>query len=200
MTTRQLILVGGPNGSGKTTFSMEDLARHGGVYFGADAIAAELSPANPAAAAIEAGRLFLQRIEAALHAEQRLVVESTISGKSLAKFLKRAKQNSYHITIQYVFLGSPDECVARVRQRVGKGGHDVPEDDIRRRYWRSLHNFWNLYRELADDWVVIYNQLEQPEIVAVGDTEQTIHLNTDLYIQFRLLVEQSKNERPEANS
>ena len=196
MTTRQLIIVGGPNGAGKTTFAMEDLARRGGVYLGADAIAAELSPNDPAAAAIEAGRLMVERLEALLLIEQRTVLESTISGKSLAQFIRRAKQVGFHITVQYVFLDSPDDCIFRVQQRVLKGGHDVPAGDVRRRYWRSLHNFWNLYRELADEWVVIYNQLERPEIVAVGDPTQIIVRNIDPYIHFRLLVDRAKNERP----
>src|SRR5690348_16225306 len=114
MTTRQLIIVGGPNGAGKTTFAMEDLARRGGVYLGADAIAAELSPGNPAAAAIEAGRILVERLEELLLKDQRTVLESTISGKSLAQFIRRAKTAGFHITVQYVFLASAEDCVYRV--------------------------------------------------------------------------------------
>lgn len=194
MSDRHLIIVGGPNGAGKTTFAREDILRHGGVYIGADAIAAEIAPDNPTSAALEAGALFIERSNAALQSMPRIVVESTLSGKTLANYLRRAMVAGYRITIQFVYLASGDECVARIQQRVRKGGHGVPEVDIRRRYWRSLRNFWNLYRELAHEWVVIYNQSEQPEIVAFGDQESSIHRNIDRYIEFRLLVEQGEND------
>ncbi len=189
MAVKELILVGGPNGAGKTTFAMEDLARHGGVYLGADAIAAEISPGNPAAAAMEAGRLFLTRLDELLAADGRIIVESTLAGKSLARYLLRASQAGYFIKIVFVFLDSPDENVRRVRERVKKGGHDVPEEDIRRRFSRSFHNFWHLYRELADAWAVVYNQVDRPEFVAVGNRAETIVRSIDPYIQFRLLVD-----------
>jgi predicted ABC-type ATPase len=189
MAKRELILVGGPNGAGKTTFALEDVARRGGFYLGADAIAAELSPENPALAAIVAGRKFLERFDQLIQTEQRLVVESTLAGKSLAHRIQEAKQTGFTIKMIFVFVDSADENVNRVRQRVKKGGHDVPEEDIRRRFGRSFHNFWHLYRALADEWHVIYNQLERPDVIAVGSQSDITVLSIDPYIQFRLLVD-----------
>jgi predicted ABC-type ATPase len=191
MPTRELILVGGPNGAGKTTFALEEVAHNGGIYLGADAIAAELAPQDPASAAIEAGRIFLQRLSAYLSSDGRIVVESTLAGKSLARYLERAKAAGFTITVVFVFLDSADENVARVRERVKKGGHDVPEADIRRRFSRSFHNFWHLYRALAHEWYVVYNQFNQPEVIAFGNLADTTVVNVDPYIQLRLIIDRA---------
>ena len=132
----ELIVVGGPNGAGKTTFADEYVARHGVNYVGADAIAAELSPDNPAHVQIAASREFLRRIGAAMTGPESLVIESTLSGRTFQQRLKTAKVAGFEITIVYLFLDSADTCVDRVHERVQKGGHDIPEMDVRRRFGR----------------------------------------------------------------
>jgi predicted ABC-type ATPase len=126
---------------------------------------------------IAAGREFLIRSEKQLLADDDFIVEATISGKSLRNFLMRAKALGFTITVFLVYLDSADTCVARVAQRVRRGGHNVPEQDIRRRYPRSLSNFWHIYREIADYWYVVYNSMVDYQWVASGDPETTvIHL------------------------
>ena len=188
MATQELIVVGGPNGAGKTTFADEYVARHDISYIGADAIAAELSPDNPAHARVAASREFLQRIDAAIGGSDSFVVESTLSGRTFQRLLKNAKAAGFEITIVYLFLDSADTCVDRVNERVQKGGHDVPEMDVRRRFVRSIRNFWNLYRPLSDHWLLVYNSGNQPQDVAVGTATDASVRDAELFSQFKLLI------------
>jgi predicted ABC-type ATPase len=77
-----------------------------------------------------------------------------------------------------VYHDSADTCVARVQERVRKGGHDVPEADIRRRFSRSFANFWHIYRQIADAWNVIYNSGSEFKRVAVGEGD-TVTINDE---------------------
>jgi predicted ABC-type ATPase len=165
---KQLTVIAGPNGSGKTTLAREYLSQHEAVYLGADAIAEELSPGTPELAQMPAGRLFLCGLEDALHHDRSLVVESTLSGRSFARVIRLAKKRGFTVTIVFLFLDSADTCVARVQQRKRQGGHGVPESDIRRRFDRSLRNFWMVYRLLADDWAIVYNAASDFQDVAFG--------------------------------
>ena len=77
-------------------------------------------------------------------------------------------QRGFAVFIIFLFLDSAETCVARVQERKRKGGHGVPETDIRRRFDRSLRNFWLTYRFLADDWAVVYNASSEFQDVAFG--------------------------------
>lgn len=71
--------------------------------------------------------------------------------------LNRARAVGFELTIVFDYLDSANTCVDRVHQRVRRGGHSVPEEDIRRRFSRSCANFWHIYREIADLWIAYYN-------------------------------------------
>jgi predicted ABC-type ATPase len=185
---KELIVVGGPNGAGKTTFAEDYVASFDSRYIGADAIAAELSPLNPAKAQIAASREFIRRLEEAIRGEGQFVVESTLSGRTLARLLERAKNAGFEITVLYLFIDSVEISLDRVRARVERGGHDVPEIDVRRRFVRSMRNFWHLYRPLADHWVLTYNSGTHPEEFAVGTTIEETILDTDLFSRFEQLL------------
>lgn len=100
-----------------------------------------------------------------------------------------ASERGYEITIVFVFVDSVDVCVARVAERVRKGGHDIPEADIRRRYGRSIRNFWTLYRELADSWVVLCNGGNRIQDVSVGSRQELTVRDATLHTAFTTLVE-----------
>jgi predicted ABC-type ATPase len=158
MTDRpQMIVVGGPNGAGKTTFIKRLIAEHGFYYLGADQIAAEMRPDHPESVAFEAGREFVRIINELIDARQSFIVESTLSGRSLANTVERSKTIGYIVKSNCIFLNSPQESVARVSQRVRNGGHHVPTEDVLRRFSKSLKNFWILYRPLSDQWSLYYN-------------------------------------------
>ncbi|TAE75154.1 MAG: hypothetical protein EAZ85_02985 [Bacteroidetes bacterium] len=161
---KELIIIAGANGSGKTTFSVEILGRTGYTFLNADEIEKELAVSK-----LEAGKEFFRRLETLLVAEQSFVLESTLSGNYLVKIIETAKKSGYSIKIIYVFLENPQSCIQRIKLRVKLGGHFVPNDDVIRRYYRSKANFWHTYKDLADEWVIIYNSTDkEPQRVAIG--------------------------------
>lgn len=193
MSKKELIVVGGPNGAGKTTFAEGYVESFGVRYIGTDAIASELSPGNPTEAQIAASREFIRRVEETIISDTgHFVIESTLSGLTLARRLVHAKQAGFEITILYLFIDSVETCLARVQARVQRGGHDVPEVDIRRRYLRSLQNFWHRYRPLADNWAAVYNSLEQPVDLAVGTSKELTVRDAELFSRFEKLINASK--------
>ena len=185
MDIPKLVVVGGPNGAGKSTFAINYADELGVEYFGADAIAKELAPDDLYSARISASELFLERIRESVARRQSLVLESTLAGKSMRRFIESANQSGYHTTVLFTFLDSADTCVDRVLQRTRQGGHDVPETDIRRRFTRSISNFWNVYRPLADIWMLVYNGGESPEHVAFGYGDQQIVRIDELFDLFQ---------------
>ena len=180
----QLILVGGPNGAGKTTFVREFQKRRDFPYLGADEIAYELSPADPYAVRMEAGRLFVERFYDFVERRQSFIVESTLSGRTFRHEIDAAKAAGYRVEMVFCFLDSPETAVRRVETRIAMGGHFVPPEDIRRRYARSLRNFWELYRPLADDFLLVYNAMERRISVAKGSPGDFRVLNEPLFRLF----------------
>lgn len=189
MAAKELIIVGGANGAGKTTFAVEYASRRNCLYLGADAIAAELRPGAPELLPVAAGQELTRRLAAALSSEDTIVLESTLAGRTLRHVIGSARQNGFTITIVYLFLDSPDTCLERIEERVQKGGHSVPEPDVRRRFLRSIHNFWQLYRPLADHWLLIYNSGNQPLDVAAGTAEDVTVRDVETYAAFTRWIE-----------
>ena len=98
------------------------------------------------------------RLDEAVQNGGQLIIESTLSGKSLLPKIQNYHQtHNYAITIVYVFLSNPEMCQKRIAIRVRKVGHHVPREDIFRRFGRSLVNFWHYYRYQFDRWNLIYN-------------------------------------------
>lgn len=174
MEQPELIIIGGANGSGKTTFAREIIAEFGIEYLGADEIAAGIDKENPEKVAIQAARIFSRRIGESIEYGESLLVESTLSGVSLKKFLIRAKRRNFKISICFVYLSSAELRVNRVASRVRRGGHHVPASDVRRRFERSNYNFWNVYRDLADDRHLFFNVGDDIQQIAVGDEKDVI--------------------------
>ena len=189
MSAKELLIVGGANGVGKTTFAVEYAAQHNLLYLGADAIAEELAPDAPALVPVAAGQELVRRVNAALEGQDSFVLESTLAGQTLRHTIRNARNAGFSISIMYLFLDSPDCCVQRVNERVQKGGHFVPETDVRRRFSRSIHNFWRLYRPLANHWALIYNSSNQPVDVAAGVADDVSVRDLELYTAFAHLIE-----------
>lgn len=149
-----LIVIAGPNGAGKTTTApalLRDTLQVVG-FVNADAIAQGLSAFQPERAAFQAGRVMLARLQQLASEQANFAFESTLASRSFAPWIARLKQRGYRFQLVYLWLSSPDIAVARVAERVRRGGHDVPETIIRRRYERGLYNFFHLYRAQADRW------------------------------------------------
>ena len=190
----ELLVVAGPNGAGKTTLARDFADRSNAPYLGADAIAETLAPDDPSSARLESARQFIVSLNKYVSRQESVIVETTLSGRTFRNVLADATQAGFSVTIVYLFLKSADLCVARVAERVRKGGHDVPEADVRRRFTRSLTNFWRIYREMADKWVIVYNETPQLQDVAAGSRRDVAIRDSSLFHDFLTIGELSYDD------
>jgi len=182
---KQLIIIGGANGTGKTTFAKPYVKEKNYAFLNADEITKVLEDKGAKNAMIKAGRIFFQRLHQYLADGKSFVVETTLSGSYINKVAQKALNNGYYVSIIYIFVDDEAICVQRVRNRVLKGGHDVPLADIIRRFGRSKKNFWDNFTTLANDWVLFYNGEEGFQQVAIGQDNSYNIINKVLFSIFK---------------
>lgn len=170
-----IVVLGGPNGAGKSTIARDVLvdALQVQEFVNADTIASGLAAFNPESAAFAAGRVMLARLRELAFARSSFAFESTLSSRTFAPWLRRQIASGYELRIVYVMLKSPQLAVRRVSKRVRQGGHDIPPDTVKRRFYRSAANLLNLYLPLATDWRIYDNSSSTPLLVARGCREVT---------------------------
>ena len=180
-------VIAGPNGAGKTTFSAEFLPDFVNCreFLNADLIAAGLSPFAPETQNLKAGRLLLTRIKELTGAKQDFGFETTLSGRSYVRLLNEMKNDGYQILLFFLWLPSADLAVARVKNRVRQGGHNVPEPVIRRRFESGIRNFFQLYRSRVDAWWLYDASRLPPTIVAQEEGGELQLFNSDLFEQIK---------------
>lgn len=168
-------IIAGPNGAGKTTFAREFLPNYANcrIFVNADLIAQGMAPFSPESAAFRAGRLMLEEI--AFHADRGVDfgLETTLAGKGHLQVVRGLKKRRYEVHIFYLWVPSAELALSRVRERVLRGGHDIPEVVVRRRFERSIRNFLGEYRSLADRWVFFDNSGAALSVIA---SEEDGHL------------------------
>ena len=171
-----IYVIGGANGAGKTTTAFNILPTYLQIieYVNADEIAKGISPFNPEAVAIQAGKLMLKRLNYLKNNDRDFALETTLSSRNYVRFLNESKQKGYTINLLFFWLNSPELSVLRVKQRVKSGGHDIPEDVIYRRYQRGLKNLFNSYLSLCDYWF-IYDNSQFP-VTLIAKYTQTSNL------------------------
>jgi predicted ABC-type ATPase len=158
-----VIVIAGPNGAGKTTASAGVIHQTLGIaeFVNADVIAKGLSGFAPESAALQAGRIMLDRLGELAEARASFAFETTLASRSFAPWLRKLKGDGYSFHLFFFWLPSADMAIARVSQRVRLGGHFVDDDTIRRRYERGIQNFFRLYRPIATSWR-FYDNSQQP--------------------------------------
>lgn len=152
----QTIILAGPNGAGKTTAAPILLADELRVftYVNADVIAQGLSGFAPENADREAAAIMLRRLDQLQRERQSFAFESTLAGRAHVSRIRDLRADGYDVHLFYIWLPDADEAVARVKLRVAHGGHDIPEEVIRRRFPRSLSNLFALYMPVVSTWRV----------------------------------------------
>lgn len=165
---KRIFIIAGPNGAGKTTFATEFLPNEADcpLFINTDLIAAGLNPFGPDQVGVRAGRLVLNQIrEYALRGES-FAFETTLSGRGYARRIPHWRKQGYRVKLFFLQLPTPEMAVARVAQRVREGGHDVPEEVIRRRFDAGRRNFEQVYRGLVDGWILYDNSGDEPKRLA----------------------------------
>lgn len=130
-------IIAGVNGVGKSSFTgvllgeINDL----GVIIDTDKITSELGKGE-----LAGGKEAVNRIQVSLRKGIDFTQETTLSGTRTVKTIKEAKELGYHIRLYYIGVNSVEESIKRIRNRVEKGGHNIPDEDVRRRYNKRLED------------------------------------------------------------
>ena len=163
-----LYIIAGANGAGKTTssFSVFPEILKCREYINADSIAKAISPFNPDSAAIEAGKIMLSRIDKHIEDKTDFAFETTLASISLLEIMRKAKSNGYRINVLFFYLNSFEIAYKRVKERVKQGGHSIPRDVIKKRYYRGINNLINIYLNICDYCSVVDNSGTVPEVIA----------------------------------
>lgn len=133
------------------------------------------------AAGFKAGRIMLQEIRSRAAQAEDFGFETTLAGRAYLPVLQDLKRRGYSTHIFFLWVPSVDLCLSRIRARVLRGGHNVPEVEVRRRFQRSISNFMNTYRELADNWTLFDNSVLPPNPVARKEEGSLLVIHERLY-------------------
>ncbi len=168
MKKPKLYVIAGPNGSGKTTFAEEFLPNYTTCFefINADMIAKGLSPFAPNRVAVKAGKILLTQISDCCRRRVDFAFETTLSGKSYVKLFREIKRKGYELHLFFLWLPAVDLSLARIADRVRKGGHDIPGADVRRRFSRGLKNLFHSYQPLFDTCSIFDNATGKPEQIS----------------------------------
>lgn len=168
MATKNLYIIAGCNGAGKTTASFNILPEllNCKEFVNADEIARGLSPFRPENVSLEAGRIMLTRIQELLKEKDDFAFETTLATKSFKNTIGTAQKLGYQVTLIFFWLDSEQLAIDRVKNRILEGGHSIPVDVIRRRYRAGLRNLFNIYLEKVDNALIFDNSNATPELIA----------------------------------
>ncbi|MDE7127545.1 MAG: zeta toxin family protein, partial [Bacteroidales bacterium] len=152
----RLYIVSGCNGAGKTTASYTLLPEmlECSQFVNSDEFAKGLSPFNPEGAAMMASRYMLMKIRYLFKRKADFSIETTLATRSLLKMIRAAQAEGYVVTLLYFWINSPELAIGRVKARVAAGGHNIPEETIRRRYKVGINYFFKDYAPMCDRWII----------------------------------------------
>ena len=162
-----LFIIAGPNGAGKSTYVKRFLPEEMRCreFVNADLIAAGLSPYAPDQVAFEAGRIMLKRLRDLFERRQDFSFETTLTGFGYTHLLREMKEAGYRIRLDYLWIPNLDITRSRVKQRVKKGGHDIPDEVQQRRFGKGVRFLLEHYRPLVHYWRIYDNTGQDPHLV-----------------------------------
>jgi len=180
-------IIAGPNGAGKTTFATEFLPFYANCrnFINPDLLARAYSPFDPDAGMLRAGRTVLERIAEFTDARTDFAFETTLSGRAYVPLLRRVKKAGFQLHLLYLWIPSPELALLRIRDRVESGGHNVPEQNVRRRFCRTQRNLFTLYRPLLDTLHFLDNSSDVPRLIFKEEAGKTIINDAALYERLR---------------
>jgi predicted ABC-type ATPase len=111
----------------------------------------------------------LQEIQRRIRGGESFAFETTLSGRHYARVIPDWREEGYYVKLIFLSLPTPELAAARVSCRVAQGGHQVPEDVVRRRFDAGLRNFETIYRDLINSWVLYDHSGAAPRLLAAGD-------------------------------
>lgn len=177
--TKRIIIIAGPNGAGKTTTALSMTSEPNVIYeyINADEIARGLAPLHPESVSLIASKLMIRRMRELLASQQNLAFETTGSGTNYVKYLKESKVLGYEIYLIFLWLSSPELAISRVAKRVEQGGHHIPAETIRRRYYLGIKNLIKYYLPISDNALLLNNSEGQSnKIIANKSINDCLHI------------------------
>jgi predicted ABC-type ATPase len=172
VTAAEALILAGPNGAGKTTSSAW-LVPPGTRFLNSDLIAARLLEEGHPGAGVEiaAGRRILEELRAVTTTGESFCIETNLAGRGLTRRIMGWRASGYGVRLAFTALDSPEIALRRVALRVSQGGHDVPEDVVRRRWAAGLRALFDLYLLAVDQWIILDSSDGPLQLVAESDSE-----------------------------
>jgi predicted ABC-type ATPase len=171
-----IYVLAGPNGVGKSSIAGAMFRRSGTDYFNPDEAARRILTANPDASIVEANALAWNEgkrlLETAITERQTFAIETTLGGRTIAALLKDAASRGIQVRIWFAGLRTPDLNIERVRARVARGGHNIPDEKIRERYDRSRLNLIDLIPVITE--LKLYDNSEEADPAAGVSPKPTL--------------------------
>lgn len=178
MEEKNLYIISGCNGAGKTTASFTILPEilDCKEFVNADEIAKGLSPFQPEKVSIEAGRIMLHRIKELLSQNENFAFETTLATRSYKNRILEAKEKNYNVTLLFFWLKNPELAKERVKTRVLEGGHNIPEDVIERRYYKGIKNLFEIYISIVDQVLIFDNSEGKHNLIAEMSISEELNI------------------------
>ncbi len=183
MGEKNLYIISGCNGAGKTTASFTILPEilDCKEFVNADEIAKGLSPFQSEKVALESGRIMLNRINELFTQNESFAFETTLASKIYRSKIVEAKKNGYSITLLFFWLKNIELAKERVKTRVLEGGHNIHSEVIERRYLSGIYNLFNIYIPIVDQVLIFDNSEGNHLLIAEKINEQIVALNPEKF-------------------
>ena len=190
----RLYIISGCNGAGKTTASYTMLPEmlSCSEFVNSDEFAKGLSPFQPEKASIQAGRYMIMKTRYLLKKRMDFGIETTLATRTILKTVKIAQEAGYTVTVLYFWLNSPELAIERVRARVETGGHNIPEETIRRRYKVGIDYFFHDYAPICERWILADNSQIPFRVIAEGSKLDVINIkDRETYEKIRKIAQEA---------